>query len=299
MKISVSSYCYKQYISAGKMTQFDCVAKAHEMGFEAIEFTTLIPNCDLSPKEQVFEEQIALAKKIKAEADKYGMVINCYAVGSHMSHPTDEEDDAEFERLKKELQIAHILGAEVMRHDAVTNQPMRHRSFDLSLPYIAKNFRRVAEYAQTLGIKTCFENHGRICQDSDRCEKLYNAIDHDNFGLLVDFGNFLGVDENPLTAVSRLAPYTIHAHAKDRVIIDGSKTKPEGTSVTRGGNFQYFTAIGDGVVPTKQCLRALKNVGYDGYITIEYDRGREDCISAIARSFDNLKNYINEVENEQ
>lgn len=298
MKIAVSSYCFSQHIKAGKMTQFDCVAKAHEMGFKAIEFTTLTPDRNLPASEQIFEDQVELAKKIRAEADKYGMVINAYAVGSHMSYETDEEDDAEFERLKKELQIAHILGAKVMRHDAIQNRPMRRRSFDLSLPYIANNFRRVAEYAQTLGIKTCFENHGRVCQDPDRCEKLYNAIDHDNFGLLVDFGNFLGIDVNPLTAVSRLAPYAIHAHAKDRVIIDGSKTKPEGATVTRGGNFQYHTAIGDGHVPTKQCIRALKTAGYEGYISMEYDPGREDCISAIARGFENLKKYIAEIENE-
>ena len=31
MKISVSSYSFHQYIKAGKLTQFDCVAKAKEM----------------------------------------------------------------------------------------------------------------------------------------------------------------------------------------------------------------------------------------------------------------------------
>ena len=38
MKISVSSYSFQQYISSGKLTQLDTVAKAHELGFEAIEF---------------------------------------------------------------------------------------------------------------------------------------------------------------------------------------------------------------------------------------------------------------------
>ena len=38
MKISVSAYSFQQYISAGKMSVMDTVKKAHEMGFEAIEF---------------------------------------------------------------------------------------------------------------------------------------------------------------------------------------------------------------------------------------------------------------------
>ena len=33
MKVSVSSYSFMQYVWAGKMTQFDCVAKAKELGF--------------------------------------------------------------------------------------------------------------------------------------------------------------------------------------------------------------------------------------------------------------------------
>lgn len=43
MKISVSSYSFQQYIGAKKMTQLDAVAKAHELGFEAIEFIDLEP----------------------------------------------------------------------------------------------------------------------------------------------------------------------------------------------------------------------------------------------------------------
>ena len=41
MKISVSSYSFNQYIKSGKMEVIDTVAKAHEMGFEAIEFLEL------------------------------------------------------------------------------------------------------------------------------------------------------------------------------------------------------------------------------------------------------------------
>ena len=37
MKVSVSSYSFSQYIRAGKMTQFDTVAKAKEMGFDSTQ----------------------------------------------------------------------------------------------------------------------------------------------------------------------------------------------------------------------------------------------------------------------
>ena len=60
MKLSVSSYSYRQQIKAGKMTQFDVVAKAKEMGFDGIDFTEL--------DGATLEEQLENAKRIRAAA---------------------------------------------------------------------------------------------------------------------------------------------------------------------------------------------------------------------------------------
>ena len=59
------------------------------------------------------------------------------------------------------------------------------------------------------------ENHGFFSQDSCRVEKLYTAVNHPNFGLLCDIGNFVCADEDPAKAVARVAPYTRYVHAKD------------------------------------------------------------------------------------
>ena len=274
MKLSVSSYSFQQYIGAGKLTQLSCIEKAKEMGFEAIEFTGL--NGD------TLDAQKEYAKQLRAEADRLGMTINAYTIGASLYYEDPAESEAEVNRLKGQLEVAKILGAEVMRHDVCWQLGKRGsaRSFDLMLPTIAANARAVTEYAQTLGIQTCSENHGFIAQDSDRLERLFNAVNHDNYGLLVDMGNFLCVDEDPVLAVSRVAPYAIHVHAKDMLVTD----KPFGPSniVTRGCNYLTCTAIGEGNVPVEQCLRILKKAGYNGFVSIEYE-GREDCIEGITK----------------
>ncbi len=297
MKISVSSYSFAQYITEGKMTQFDAVAKAKEIGFGAIEFTALIADPNIDSRSQDLEKQIELANKIKQEADRLGIEINAYTIGSDMCMDTDYQDDLEFTRLKGQLEVAKALGAKVMRHDAI-HHLNRFRSFDLAIPTLAKNFRQVADYAQTLGIKTCFENHGHICQDYDRCEKLFNAIDHNNFGLLLDMGNFLCADCDPVMAYSRLAPYAIHAHAKDFSYTKYNGKLPEGAFHTRGANYLLGQAVGEGDVPVKQCIKILNMNDYDGYLSIEYE-GMEDCIEGITRGFNNLKRFVEEVKNER
>ncbi len=288
MKISVSSYSFMQYIRDGRLTQLTAIDKAKEMGFDAIEFI------DIDGKGNL-ELQKENAAKLKERADCMDMAINAYTIGADLAKPTESEREAAVERLKGQLDVAKILGASVMRHDICYNLGKTGftRSFDLMLPYLADSARKVTEYGASIGIKTCSENHGYIAQDSDRMERLFNAVNHDNFGLLVDVGNFTCVDEDHVLAVSRVAPYAIHAHVKDMKI---SKGTPNGCcqSMTRGGNYYCGTVIGEGDVPVKQCLNVLKRAGYDGYLSIEFE-GNGDCIDGIARGFENLKRMLVEI----
>ena len=288
MKFSVSSYSFWQAIRAGKMTQFDCVAKAKELGFDAIEFIDLV---DDSLEPPTLEVQKELARQLRAEADRVGLSISAYTVGACLYQDTREKLDAEVERLKGQLEVAQLLGAKVLRHDVCyqLGKTGASRSFDLMLPTIADAARRVTQYGESLGIRTCSENHGFIAQDSDRVERLFNAVAHDNFGLLVDIGNFVCVDENPAAAVSRVAPYAIHVHLKDMLV----RPAPTGSckAMTRGGNYFCGTVVGEGDVPVAQCLRILKRAGYDGWLTLEYE-GAEDCISGIRRGLQNAKEIV-------
>lgn len=282
MKISVSSYSFQQAVVSGRISHFDIIRTAHDMGFEAVEFIDL-------PK-PTYEEQVAYAHELRAEADKYGMTINAYTIGGCFYRESPEANAAEVERLKKQVDIAAILGCSVMRHDAVYSlgKTGTSRSFGLMLPTIADGIRQVTEYAQTKGIKTCVENHGYLAQDSYRVEQLFNAVAHDNFGLLVDVGNFVCADEDNVTAVSRVAPYAIHVHAKDMY----KSTEPlPGYGQTRACNYFKGAIIGEGDVNVEKCLKILHRAGYDGYCSIEFE-GSEDCLYGIETGLRNLKGMI-------
>lgn len=286
MKIGVSSYSFQQYISAGKMTQFDCIAKAKEIGFEAIEFT------DLTPPEGTTQEDFA--KQLKEEADKQGIDIFNYAVGSNLIYDNEEEFEKIVSDVKAQVDIAKILGVKLMRHDA-TFDLKGEKSFDLALPKLVRCIREITEYAQKLGIKTMIENHGFICQDSDRVERLYNAVNHDNFGLLVDMGNFTCVDENPALAVSRVGRYAFHLHAKDMLLKSFYEAdKESGFFETRACNSLRGAVLGTGIVPVKQCIAIMQKHGYKGDIALEFE-GKEDCIYGITVGLENLKKYIKEL----
>lgn len=280
MKISVSSYSFHQYINAGKMKQADVIETADKIGFSCVEFT------DIEGKN--FDVQEENAKKIREKADSLGMEITAYTIFADF---LKDDVRAETERVKKQLHIAKILGAPVMRHDAFWSLSPAARSFELALSKISPAIREVSEYAETLGIRTCTENHGFIAQDSYRMEALFNAVNHRNYGLLIDMGNFVCADEDSASAVSRLAPYAFYVHAKDMLIKDAS----ESGIFTRGGNKFEGTVIGEGNIPIERNLRILKLAGYDGTVSIEYE-GSMDCIDGVTKGFNNLKKFIENAE---
>lgn len=288
MKFSVSVYSFMQYIQDGRLTPLTCIEKVKEMGFDAIEFVDFVSGGDEDPKEY--------AAKLRAEADRVGLAISNFAVGADLLSGSNGNLEAEVEKLKAKVDIAAILGCPTMRHDVTGGIPGRtYQGYDNVLERLARGCRAVTDYAAGKGIKTMTENHGYFSQDSLRVEKLINTVGSDNFGQLVDMGNFLCADDDPVTAVGRCAPYAFYVHAKDFIVKSGQGPDPgAGFFLSRGGNFLRGTIIGHGDVPVVQCLRALKRAGYDGYVSIEFE-GMEDCVQGVAIGLENLKRYAAQV----
>ena len=290
MKLSVSSYSFQQYIREGKMTQLDTVGKAAELGFEGIEFTDLtpVPGATLN-------DQLAYAEKIRQEAERYGIEVVAYAVGANLYHEDQTDNADEVRRLCGQVDVAAAMGAKLLRHDVCHSEKYHGRtvSFAKMLQTIAMNAYDLTSYAEGKGIRTMTENHGLVVQDSDRVEALYNAVGHANYGLLLDVGNFACADEDSVKAVSRLAPYAFHVHAKDFHIYPFGYTPKEGQRVfsTRACRLLEGCAVGDGDIPVEQCLAILKRAGYDGWITVEYE-GNEDCLESIAKGLRYLKDKL-------
>jgi len=287
MKIGVSSYSYSRLVRSGQMQQIEVIAKAKEMGFDVIEFSTIAV-----PEGKTLA---GFAAELKAEAEKVGIEIANYTIGADFLKGSGGDIDAEIERVKTEVDIAVILGVPGMRHDATGGFPADHvgpKSFAAAIPRLAKGCRAVTEYAATKGIKTMVENHGLFCQDSIRVEALVTAVDHPNFGVLVDMGNFICVDDDPAMAVGRLLPYAFHCHAKDFHLKPGTGVFPgQGWALTRAGNYRRGAIIGHGNVPVVQCIRIMKKGGFDGVLSIEFE-GMEEVLSGIQIGHDNLRRFV-------
>ena len=288
MKICVSSYSFNKLMASGELNQLSVIARAKELGFDGIEFSGISPHDGTS--------QEKYAQKLKAEADRLDMPITNFVFGADLINGTDgRTPEGEVEYVKSMVDVGVILGVPSIRHDVLYSLG-DYEDFDAVIPMLSGSVRQITAYAAGKGIRTSVENHGFICQDPDRCVALYKAVNHPNFGLLCDIGNFLCVDAEPATAVAMVAPYAIFAHAKDFCVKSGDQPDPgKGFFKSRGGNCLKGTIVGHGNVPVVQCLQNLKDAGYDGYLSLEFE-GMEDNIEALQIGLENLRRYISQLK---
>lgn len=284
MKIAVSTYSFNRLLIEKKATQLELVALAKELGFDAIEIVDILPHDGSTP--------LSYAKRLKAELDRLEMPLANFTFGADFLTGSDGNLTAEIQRVKEMIDIAAVLGAKSVRHDATTG--VAGKTFQQVLPRLVEGCLAVTEYAATKGIVTMVENHGLFAQDSLRVEQLYSAINHPNFQLLVDIGNFLCVDENPILAVGRVASLAGYAHVKDFHLKSGAQPNPgTGFFKTRGGNYLRGAIVGHGDVPVQQCLASLLNTGYQGDIAIEFE-GMEETLPALKICLANTRAYLEE-----
>lgn len=285
MKAGVSLYSFHGYKNSDLLGTKGCIEKAKELGFSGLDF---IEFGNFSSR----AEYISYASNIGSFCKDIGMEAVCFCVGADFINNSAKE---ETDRVKFLAEVAASLGCIYMRHDATRgpkNGDRSDESFENVLPALAEAYAEVTRYAKELGVKTCIENHGFFVQEAKRVKSIIDAVGDDNFGALIDIGNFMCADKEPTEEVKILTPHVFHAHAKDFHFRDGTLGAPEkGYFKTLAGNYLCGAILGQGCVDVEKCTNILKESGYDGYITLEFE-GMEDPLLAIEMGKNDLSKYI-------
>jgi len=284
MKLGVSSYSLWQNIQSGELDLVGAVAKIAELGGEHVEIVPLGYDLVGNPH---------LAEAIKNKAAEVGIEISNYAIGANFSGLNDEQFEKEIERVKSEVDVAAALGVKLMRHDVAGSKDTSIRRFMADMPKLVEACRRIAEYAAQYGITTSIENHGYYVQASDRVQAIVNEVARDNFRTTLDIGNFVCVDENPLVGVRNNIKIASIVHVKDFYI--RSVDPGEGWFRSAGGAYLRGAIAGQGDLDTRGALRVIKEAGFDGYLSIEFE-GMEPCERATKIALNHVRQLWEEIQ---
>jgi sugar phosphate isomerase/epimerase len=288
MKLSVSTYSLWRWRRDQDKSLEDTIEAVAALDVPGIEFSGLDDAAKTNPLKR--------AATLRKRADRRGLKIVSYCVGAELLRPAPEQRTV-VEQLKRDVDTAAALGAPSMRHDVTRgfgehSEGLKIRNtFDAVLDVVVPAIREVADYAESRGVRTSLENHGFYMQDSRRVERLIRAVAHENFGLTIDMGNFLCVNEDPVAAVRRLAKYAQMAHVKDFHVRPKKTTPPTGWFQTPTPVALRGAIVGHGVIDIPAEIKLLKKVGYNGYVSLEFE-GMEGPLEAVKLGLDYLRPLV-------
>lgn len=289
MKIGLSSYSLLNAIKSGEMSILDAIRWIADNGGEHMEIVpygyTLIDNPEL-------------ADAVRETAKEAGIALSNYSMPANFVQDTLELFNEEVARVKTHVDLVHRLGMKHIRHDVtaftISQEQMTIKWFEDNLHLMVKGSQQIADYAAQYEITTTIENHGFSVQSSDRVQRVLHAVDRPNFKTTLDVGNFMCVDEDSIIGVKKNLPYASIIHFKDFYFRPYDQHPGEGDwFLTSNGNYLRGAIVGHGDIEIRKIVKLIKESGYDGYMTIEFE-GMEECKAASRIAMDNLRRFWDE-----
>ena len=131
------------------------------------------------------------------------------------------------------------------------------------------------------GLTACMHAHAGGCVEfADELEQVMDAVDEDLLGLCLDTGHSLYAGFDPVAMFRRFAARTTYIHVKD--LDKGILRESVGQRIGfyEACNRGVFCQLGQGDVDFAALKLALEEVGYEGWATVEQDRGPDSLGTA-------------------
>jgi len=186
-KLSLAQWSIHKMINEGGLDPYAFAEKAHDWGFEGLEYVSQLYNKELQPTNYGPEAMANFVAKSLAESEKYGMQNLLIMIDGQGNLATTDtaERQAAVENHYKWVDAAAALGCHSVRVNlAGSNDP------EVWIPAATDGLSKLATYAATKNINVIVENHGGLSSNAGLLVQVMEAVNMDNAGTLPDFGNF-------------------------------------------------------------------------------------------------------------
>ncbi len=238
---------------------------------------------------ELAEPDVDAARRIRRYADEKGVVFPCFSVFCDVA---GEDGEAQVARLCQFAQVAAILGAPYLHHTIACDfshpQAVLANREILFRQGVAR-VRAVYDYAQSVGVRTIYEDQGFIFNGVAGIGRFLESVDR-NVGLVADFGNIAQVGEAITDLIAAFSKQIVHVHVKDLAPV-AADCITAGCIESIHGDWVQEVEIGCGQVPVEKAIRLLQTAGYDGYYSVEY-QGQYPGDPSVRRVLDRLSQLV-------
>ena len=228
LKLGLFSYSYRMtfgshdFKPSHPINLFDYIRHAAELGFEGVQIDTT----HLTSRDPVYLSEVHSAAAERGLFVEYGSTL------------------VEAQHTAAELRVAKALGASLMRTYMGFSRFDKSANVPQETTQTVTVLRELAPLAADLGLRIALENH---CDATvGELRQVIERVDSPSVGVCVDLGNFMIHLENPVEAVTHLAPYIFNTHFKDYNM-----------EMMNWGFKSYGVALGEGVIDLPSVLAVL------------------------------------------
>lgn len=224
-------------------------------GYVELKPNDIWPDHELNGDPQQMQDA---AERVRKQVESYGLQVSALGAGNDFVQIEESAIQFEVERMRRVCELTRILGDEtVVRSEggAPKDEVAPEKWWDAMYDC----FSRCAPFLEELQVGLAVDNHGYITNEGDPFIAMLNRIDHPLIGSNLDtmnlrwWGNSI---EDCNRFYEALAPRVLHVHFKD-----GFDSREN----YRGA------ALGEGEIDLQHALTCLRNAGYTGVYTAEYE----------------------------
>ncbi|GAB3985607.1 sugar phosphate isomerase/epimerase [Spirosoma daeguense] len=236
-----------------KWTLDQILKTASSEGYEAIEIRGIQGELFL-PKCPEFSTPTKIAETRKRFTDSNVKVCNLGAsTNLHIMDPAKREKN--MDEARQFIDLAQQLSCPYVR--VFPNDLPKNQDREQTINLISEGLSELGHYAQKANVTVLLESHGEVIW-KDILLRIMKQAEQPNVGLIWDIFNMWSVTKEPPKEVYQtLKKYIRHAHIKDGKLVDG---KP------------HYTFVGQGEAPLKEAIDSLKEGGYAGYYSFEWEK---------------------------
>jgi sugar phosphate isomerase/epimerase len=224
-------------------------ARAKEYGYDGVEIRAF-SNESILTAANVFLTDPAKVRRTYSDA---GLDICCLASSIAMTQQK-KRDRALADDLRRHIDVAEAIACPIVKIFDTQTRPGWSRANIGSL--LGDWLMPLADYAAEHGVVIAVEN-ALSFRNAKELWAIVDRVNHPSVGIAWDLFNAAMAGEIPAYSVPTLNSKIVYTQVKD------AKLGALGATLVK---------IGEGDVKIRDFLRRLRGVGYDGYVTVEWEK---------------------------
>lgn len=248
---------------------------ASDLKFSGVEIRGLQKeiNAELIP--EFSKEQADLTKE---KFSKFGIKIPIISSGAVLG--VFDFSDIGMKEAKEHINVAQRMGVPFVR---VLCERGANHSQDVDLNLLKGNYKELLSFAAKKEVSVLLETNG-IFSNTTIMKEFFEDFDEPNCGIVYDIHHpFRFNDEQPAQTIENIGKWVKHVHIKDSVVKEGKI---------------IYKMCGEGDLPIEECVCGLKEIGFDGFFSLEWTKRWDKNLEAAGIVFPQYQSFMKKMFNE-